>query len=215
MNEPHDPNRTVDEPSAPADSLDAGLAAGFAAPHSGLGGVPPALLKEEGDGTLPAVPGYRVLREIDRGGMGRVLAAHDLTLDRDVALKVLLRGASSDLFVRESKITARLPHPGIPPVHALGTLSDGSPFLAMKLVAGRTLAEEMKSADRPRLLQAFAQVCQAAGFAHSKGGRRAGGLRGDEERPRQEGRGRSHRAAQQPARFPGPDLSRQFRQVQG
>src|SRR5262249_31193451 len=120
-------------------------------------------------GDLPAVPGYRVLCEIARGGMGRVLAAHDLTLDRDVALKVLLPGASSDRFVRESKITARLPHPGIPPVYALGTLADGSPFLAMKLVAGRTLAEEMKSADRPRLLQAFTQVCQAAGFAHSKG----------------------------------------------
>src|SRR5205085_2455354 len=66
-------------------------------------------------------------------------------------------------------ITARLPHPGIPPVHALGTLADGSPFLAMKLIAGQTLAAEMKTADRPRLLQAFVQVCQAVGFAHSRG----------------------------------------------
>ena len=118
---------------------------------------------------LPEVPGYRVVREIARGGMGRVLAAFDLALDRDVALKVLLPGASSDRFVRESKITARLPHPGIPPVHALGMLADGSPFLAMKLIAGQTLADEMKTADRPRLLQAFTQVCQAVGFAHSRG----------------------------------------------
>jgi tetratricopeptide (TPR) repeat protein len=118
---------------------------------------------------LPAVPGYRVLREIARGGMGRVLAAHDLDLDRDVALKILLPAANAERFVRESKITARLPHPGIPPVHALGTLPDGAPFLAMKLVAGQTLAEQMKTADRPRLLQAFVQVCQAVGFAHSKG----------------------------------------------
>jgi serine/threonine-protein kinase len=101
--------------------------------------------------------------------MGRVLAACDLTLGRDVALKVLLPGARADRFARESKITARLSHPGIPPVHALGTLADGSPFLAMKLVAGRTLADEMKLADRPRLLQAFLQVCQAVGFAHSRG----------------------------------------------
>jgi tetratricopeptide (TPR) repeat protein len=118
---------------------------------------------------LPAVPGYRVLKEIARGGMGRILAAFDLTLDRDVALKVLLPGAKSDRFVRESKITARLPHPGIPPVYALGTLADGSPFLAMKLIAGQTLAAEMKTADRPRLLQAFTQICQAVGFAHSRG----------------------------------------------
>jgi tetratricopeptide (TPR) repeat protein len=118
---------------------------------------------------LPAVHGYRVVREIARGGMGRVLAAHDLELDRDVALKILLPGADADRFVREAKITARLPHPGIPPVHALGTLADGSPFLAMKLIAGQTLADQMASADRPRLLQAFTQVCQAVGFAHSRG----------------------------------------------
>ena len=118
---------------------------------------------------LDSVPGYRVLREIARGGMGRVVAAVDLSLDRDVALKTLLPGASADRFVRESKITARLPHPGIPPVHALGTLADGSPFLAMKLIAGHTLADELKTADRPRLLQVFTQVCQAVGFAHSRG----------------------------------------------
>src|SRR4029077_21253631 len=63
----------------------------------------------------------------------------------------------------------RLPHPGIPPVHALGTLADGGFFLAMKLIAGQTLAEEMKTADRPRLLQVFTQVCQAVGFAHNRG----------------------------------------------
>jgi tetratricopeptide (TPR) repeat protein len=101
--------------------------------------------------------------------MGRVLAAFDLGLDREVALKVLLPGANPERFVRESKITARLPHPGIPPVHALGALDDASPFLAMKLVEGKTLAEEMKGGDRPRLLQAFLQVCQAVGFAHSRG----------------------------------------------
>jgi tetratricopeptide (TPR) repeat protein len=177
MNEPHEHHRTADVPSTPADSLDAGLAAGFAAPHSGQGALPAGLPKradghsaraDVADG-LPAVPGYRVLREIARGGMGRVLAARDLVLDRDVALKVLLPRANAERFVRESKITARLPHPGIPPVHALGTLADGAPFLAMKLVAGQTLAEEMNSADRPRLLQAFTQVCQAVGFAHSRG----------------------------------------------
>jgi tetratricopeptide (TPR) repeat protein len=101
--------------------------------------------------------------------MGRVLQAFDLGLERDVALKVLLPGAKVSRFIRESKITARLPHPGIPPVYALGMLSNGAPFLAMKLVAGQTLAEKMKVADRPQLLQAFTQVCQAVGFAHSRG----------------------------------------------
>src|SRR5262249_9329336 len=132
------------------------------------GGGPPPADDAAGD-RRPAVPGYRMLGEIARGGMGKVLAAHDVSLDRDVALKVLLPGANAERFVRESKITAHLPHPGIPPVYALGTLADGSPFLAMKLIAGQTLADEMKSADRPRLLQAFTQVCPAVGFAHSRG----------------------------------------------
>jgi tetratricopeptide (TPR) repeat protein len=164
MNEPHDPNVTADHIAAtPAEALGTTDhtrgAASTADSHPGAGA----------GGDLPAVPGYRVLHEIARGGMGCVLAAYDPPLDRDVALKILLPGANADRFVRESKITARLPHPGIPPVHALGTLADGSPFLAMKLIAGRTLADEMKSADRPRLLQAFTQVCQAVGFAHSRG----------------------------------------------
>lgn len=132
-------------------------------------GFEPIVQQSESGTETVFVPGYRVLHEIARGGMGRVLAARDLILDRDVALKILLPGASADRFVRESKITARLPHPGIPPVYALGTLADGSPFLAMKLIVGQTLAAERKTANQPRLLQVFTQVCQAVGFAHSRG----------------------------------------------
>jgi serine/threonine protein kinase/tetratricopeptide (TPR) repeat protein len=169
MNEPRDLNTSVNlstVPSAPRDTADLTTddqvrgSAGAIGSHADADSPAPE---------LPAVPGYRVQREIARGGMGRVLGAFDLGLERDVALKVLLPGAAADRFVRESKITARLPHPGIPPVHALGTLEDGSPFLAMKLIAGHTLTVEMETADRPRLLQAFLQVCQAVGFAHSRG----------------------------------------------
>ena len=178
MNQPRDPNVTTDVPTD-VPTVPAGSPAGSAnnmadplwttdrGPASTDGSHPPGANGVACD--LPTVPGYRVLRELARGGMGKVLAAFDLTLDRDVALKVLLPGASTDRFVRESKITARLPHPGIPPVHALGTLPDGSPFLAMKLVVGHTLAVELKTADRSRLLQVFTQVCEAVGFAHSRG----------------------------------------------
>src|SRR5262245_8300685 len=167
MSDPYDPNVSND---TPADSPDPGLIGELTVPDDPCAATDPALLAsaDAPAGGLPAVPGYRVLREIARGGMGRVLAARDLALDRDVALKILLPGANADRFVRESKITARLPHPGIPPVHALGTLADGSPFLAMKLIAGQTLAVEMTTADRSRLLQVFTQVCQAVGFAHSR-----------------------------------------------
>lgn len=126
---------------------------------------------------LPEIPGYEVRGEIARGGMGMILAARDLTLDRDVAIKVLIPGHSSadgvQRFINESKITARLPHPTIPPVHQLGTLPDGSPFLAMKLIRGRTLADDLKASDRLsellRFVQVFEQISQAVGFAHSQG----------------------------------------------
>jgi tetratricopeptide (TPR) repeat protein len=163
MNEPDQRKSIANSPPVSADAITPDLAGGSAS----TGGSYPSSNAPADD--LPTVPGYRVVGEIARGGMGRVLAAHDLTLERDVALKILLSGANADRFVRESKITARLPHPGIPPVHALGMLADGSPFLAMKLVAGQTLHVELKSADRSRLLQSFTQVCQAVGFAHSRG----------------------------------------------
>jgi serine/threonine protein kinase len=106
--------------------------------------------------------------------MGRVYAGHDLTLHREVALKTLLPGADAERFVTEAKITARLPHPGIPPVHALGTLADGTPYLAMKLIRGRTLAELLQQRpsplhELPRFVQIFEQVAQAVGFAHAQG----------------------------------------------
>jgi serine/threonine protein kinase len=112
--------------------------------------------------------------EIARGGMGRVYAGHDRTLDREVAIKTLLPGANAQRFVIEAKITAKLPHPGIPPVYALGTLANGSPYLAMKLIRGRTLAELLKERpspldELPRFVQIFEQIAQAVGFAHAQG----------------------------------------------
>jgi tetratricopeptide (TPR) repeat protein len=130
-----------------------------------------------GDPTLPLVPGYEVRTELARGGMGVVYAARDLALGREVAIKIILHNSSPralDRFATEAKITANLAHPAIPPVHQLGTLADGSPFLAMKLIRGRTLADELAarpspSTDLPRFVQVFEQVCQAVGFAHSRG----------------------------------------------
>ncbi|MFO0978443.1 MAG: protein kinase [Planctomycetaceae bacterium] len=146
-------------------------------PPSGSDFDKPTLLSTESEATITdsaldpldlQVPGYRVVREIARGGMGRILQAYDQTLEREVAIKVLLPGAPAARFVRESRITARLNHPGIPPVHGMGSLPDGVTFLAMKLVIGHTMAKEME-ARGSSLLEIFHQVCHAVGYAHSKG----------------------------------------------
>jgi serine/threonine protein kinase len=126
----------------------------------------------------PDVPGYEITGEIARGGMGVVYAARDLALGREVAIKTILPSLAADprypaQFDREARLTALLPHPGIPPIHQVGTLPDGRPFLTMKLIKGRTLADELATTDRaanlPRLLGVFELIGQAVGYAHSVG----------------------------------------------
>ncbi len=125
--------------------------------------------------TFPELPArYRVVGEIARGGMGSVWHAIDSAFQREVAIKTLLPGADAGRFLTEARITAQLSHPGIPPVHDLGTLADGSPFLAMKRIRGHTLSEALRSRQTtaenlPQFVQIFEQICQAVGFAHSRG----------------------------------------------
>jgi tetratricopeptide (TPR) repeat protein len=126
---------------------------------------------------LPAsVAGYEVLGEIGQGGMGVVYHARDCSLDRPVALKLLQQRYAHDTsasrrFLYEAQITGQLQHPGIPPVHQLGTLPDGRPFLAMKLIQGRTLDALLREqgAGAARWLAVFDAICQAVAYAHSKG----------------------------------------------
>src|SRR5450755_1919554 len=110
---------------------------------------------------LPDLAGtrYSLLNRVARGGMGVIYAAQDQTLNRRVALKVLdapeRRGELARRLVREAQVLASLEHPGIVPVHDVGTLSDGRVFYAMKLVEGARLDEHLSRvpslADRLRL----------------------------------------------------------------
>src|SRR5436190_1879424 len=68
----------------------------------------------------------------------------------------------------------QLQHPGVAPVYELGALPDGRPFFSMKLVKGRTLAEQLRDRADPRaalphLLGVFRQVCDTMAYAHAKG----------------------------------------------
>jgi len=123
--------------------------------------------------TLPA-PGYQLGDVIGRGGMGEVVAAHDLRIGREVAVK-RMRGARPDgpalaRFLREARIQARLDHPAIVPVHELGTDEHGRPFFTMKRLRGVTLAERIADGTpQNRLLRAFIDVCHAVELAHARG----------------------------------------------
>jgi len=121
---------------------------------------------------------FQLGEELARGGMGIVYRARDESLGRDVAVKVLHQRFQVDSlvgrrFVDEARITAQLQHPGIPAVFEVGRLGDERPYLAMKLIKGRTLEELLKErsepgADRGRFLAVFEQICQTVGYAHSE-----------------------------------------------
>ena len=113
-------------------------------------------------GAPPTPAGYELGDEIGRGGMGIVYRAHDPAVNRDVAVKVLQdryrkRPRATRRFVEEGQVTGQLQHPGIPAIHQIGILSDGSPFLAMKLIKGDTLADRLAAPDpdRGRMVAVF------------------------------------------------------------
>jgi len=117
---------------------------------------------------------YTFVKELGRGGMGVVCLAEDRELDRLVAIKVLntpeLTADFGDRMIREAQIIARLEHPGIVPVHDVGTLPDGRIFYAMKYVRGSRLDEyAAQGASLRDRLRKFQSVCDAVAFAHAHG----------------------------------------------
>jgi serine/threonine-protein kinase len=131
--------------------------------------------KRELDADTKALEGYMFGVVIGRGGIGEVVAAHDLRVGRDVAIKRLRTSKPTEAevqrFLREARIQARLDHPAIPPVHELGRDAQGRPYFTMKRLAGVTLSEllAVPEQNRQRLLRAFVEVCQAIDFAHTRG----------------------------------------------
>jgi serine/threonine protein kinase len=117
---------------------------------------------------------YTLAERVGRGGMGVVYAAIDQTLGRRVALKVLnaahQSGELAQRLIREARVLASLEHPGIVPVHDVGTLADGRVFYTMKLVEGRRLDQHIVTvASRQDRLRLFLRICDAVAFAHARG----------------------------------------------
>jgi serine/threonine protein kinase len=133
-----------------------------------------AHLRELVESPPPDASRYEIREQIGEGGMGAVYIARDRELDRDVALKVLRAAVPSreerELIVREARILASLEHPGIVPVHDVGTLPDGRLFYVMKRVRGERFDDFARAPrSRAELLRAFLQVCDAVAFAHAAG----------------------------------------------
>ncbi|MBI4617813.1 MAG: protein kinase [Planctomycetes bacterium] len=125
------------------------------------------------------LPRYEIAHRLGRGGMGEVLSARDRFLQREVAIKTLIQAESGDAtrrFIEEAQITGQLEHPNIVPVHELGLDEEERPYIVMKRVRGKSLAEVLKSGRRrgkgmtlPELLAIFRKICDAVAYAHSRG----------------------------------------------
>jgi len=113
---------------------------------------------------------FHVVRRIGAGGMGVVYLAHDTSLERSVAVKLHRAGKGADRLQREATAMARLSHPHVVTVHAVGRFR-GDVFVAMEYVAGGTLRSWLRAAPRP-WREALAR-CRAAGLglaaAHAAG----------------------------------------------
>ena len=119
---------------------------------------------------------YEVLEELGRGGMGRVFRARHVTLEREVALKLLAGQFSEDefyvqRFLKEARAAARLNHPGIVQIYDFGQVG-AHWYLAMELVEGRSLAHFLKTWGRFSEQNAIVlarQTLAALGVAHAAG----------------------------------------------
>ena len=121
------------------------------------------------------LPGYEVLRTLGRGGMGEVYLARQLSLGREVAVKVLARHlAKSEDFVarfeKEASALANLSHPNIVSIIDRGHV-EGTWYFVMEYVDGRSLRELIAGGamDPQSAVKIIVQVCRAIDFAHGKG----------------------------------------------
>ncbi len=126
---------------------------------------------------VPEARRYVAVGEVGAGGMGVVEAVHDLRLGRDVARKTLALHDGDGvlaLLLHEARITSRLDHPNIVPVHDVGQDAEGRWYFTMRLVRGETLASVFAARKRaserlPALLGALVEACRALAHAHERG----------------------------------------------
>ncbi len=118
---------------------------------------------------------YRLENEVGRGGMGIIYRAHQISLNRKVALKMIVAGplSSADFAKRlrvEAEVTAALDHPNIVAIHEVGE-HQGQPFFTMRLVEGLNLAQALKagSFEPRRAATVMITVARAVQHAHERG----------------------------------------------
>ena len=135
----------------------------------------PATAKKKASDSLPAVPGYELLSELGRGGMGVVYKARQTKLKRLVALKMILAGGHAGAeqlarFQSEAEAVARLQHPNIVHIHEIGE-HDGLPFFSLEYLSGGSLDKKLQGTPQPptQAIQWVETLARAMHAAHQHG----------------------------------------------
>jgi WD40 repeat protein/serine/threonine protein kinase len=124
--------------------------------------------------TLAEVPDYELLDIIGEGGMGVVYAAHQSSIARTVAVKMLkpsakVREEQRDKFISEAVVTGELDHPNIVPIYDLGSNDEGALFYSMKRVRGTPWDKAIHEKQLDENLSILLRVADAVAFAHAGG----------------------------------------------
>jgi predicted Ser/Thr protein kinase len=123
-----------------------------------------------------AIGRYDIIELVGRGGMGVLYRARDKTLQRDVALKMMLVDfthdpSARDRFEREARAVARLQHRNVVTIHELGE-ADGAPFIVMEFLGGKDLDAILKAGTQLTLAEKLdigVQLCEGLSYAHEQG----------------------------------------------
>lgn len=138
-------------------------------------GAPPTLVHERGE--LEVLDDkWALVKKLGQGGMGTVYLAHDVELERPVAVKMMAMSLSDDAelvtrFEREARMMAKLEHPNVVPVYAVGRC-DGAPYIVMKYLEGQSLQDYLRARGRLPLgevLWITQQACDGLQFIHDRG----------------------------------------------
>ena len=161
--EPADPQRISERRSAASEQLTTPLISRSRKAH------------ESAIGRIGSFGDYELIEEIEKGGMGVVYRARQISLDRLVALKLIKSGQLAGpqeirRFRIEAEAAANLHHPGIVPVYEVGEI-EGLHYYTMQFIVGQSLATRLESGPLPPVeaAQLVAKIARAVSYAHSHG----------------------------------------------
>ncbi len=123
---------------------------------------------------MPDIPGYRLLRILGHGGMSTVYLGQQLSLGREVAIKVMRQEVLTDetgrrRFENEARTIARLDHPHIVHIHEVGRTREGQPYHVMPVFPRGHLGKRNLTRDESRAREILEALLSALAYAHSRG----------------------------------------------